>query len=79
MYSGYRFGENALSNALSSYGATAPIACKLANAGALLWNKMNGVDVVYIVGNPTAASSKHNNSHSMAPPFEGALLWSSGS
>ena len=49
MYSGYGFGENALSKALSSLGATAPIACRLANAGALLWNKMNGVDVVYKV------------------------------
>ena len=47
MYSGYGFGKNALANALSSLGATAPIACRLANAGALLWNKMNGVDVVY--------------------------------
>ena len=54
VYSGYG------SKAFSGLGATEPIACRL--AGALLWNKMNGVDLV--VGNPSAASSKHNNIHS---------------
>lgn len=43
MYSGYGFDGNALSKALSGLGATASIAPRL--AGALLWNKMNGVDV----------------------------------
>ena len=40
---GYGFGGTALSKALSGLGATATVAPRL--AGALLWNKMNEVDV----------------------------------